>query len=562
MLERVLLGPDRSSTVRRDRPTSTREPASSSTGRVVFGVVAVLLVVAAGVFFALRALTAVSLTDDPSALARVDIRLLGGRLTSARAVDSDGKRVPLALRDGRLTPLTKVRPGETITVDVEVHRPAMLSLALGATHHSRLTITAPKAQVTSHWITAGPGANGGTVDVGFDKRVARVVYGSGSARRHVTLTTPRSSLAITHHDVTGTVKIAAAPRPWEYVGEPTAVTWFPASHETVAVGDPTPGAHITPTGPISVTFSKTVDAALGSARPTVSPAVPGHWHTTNSHTLVFTPSRSGLAFGSSLTVTLPREVAVVGPQGAQLHSTRELTWSVPPGSMVRVQQLLAQAGYLPLDWAPSGAQVANTAAAQAAAAVDPPKGGFTWRYSNVPPELKRQWSVGQLNEITRGALMMFQSQNDLSVDAVAGPQVFKTLLANALTDKRSTNDGYSYVYVHRRTPQKLTLWHNGKTILTSPGNTGVPAAPTQLGTFPVFEHLAVTTMSGTNPDGSHYKDPGIKWVSYFNGGDALHSFPRASFGTPQSLGCVELPLAAAAKIWPYTPVGTLVTIEN
>ena len=69
----------------------------------------------------------------------------------------------------------------------------------------------------------------------------------------------------------------------------------------------------------------------------------------------------------------------------------------------------------------------------------------------------------------------------------------------------------------------------------------MPAAPTELGTFPVFEHLASTTMSGTNPDGSHYNDPGVKWVSYFNGGDALHAFNRASFGTPQSLGCVELP---------------------
>ncbi len=69
-------------------------------------------------------------------------------------------------------------------------------------------------------------------------------------------------------------------------------------------------------------------------------------------------------------------------------------------------------------------------------------------------------------------------------------------------------------------------------------------------------------MSGTNPDGSHYEDPGIKWVSYFNGGDALHNFDRSSFGTPQSLGCVELPLAASAEIWPYTPIGTLVTIET
>ena len=71
-----------------------------------------------------------------------------------------------------------------------------------------------------------------------------------------------------------------------------------------------------------------------------------------------------------------------------------------------------------------------------------------------------------------------------------------------------------------------------------------------------------TSLGGTNPDGSHYEDPGIKWVSYFNGGDALHNFDRASFGTPQSLGCVELPLASAAEVYPYTPIGTLVTVET
>ena len=64
-------------------------------------------------------------------------------------------------------------------------------------------------------------------------------------------------------------------------------------------------------------------------------------------------------------------------------------------------------------------------------------------------------------------------------------------------------------------------------VLTSPGNTGVPAAPTQLGTFPVFEHIPVGTMSGTNPDGTHYNDPGIRWISYFHGGEALHAFNRA-----------------------------------
>ncbi len=69
-------------------------------------------------------------------------------------------------------------------------------------------------------------------------------------------------------------------------------------------------------------------------------------------------------------------------------------------------------------------------------------------------------------------------------------------------------------------------------------------------------------MSGENPDGSHYEDPGIMWVSYFNGGDALHAFDRASFGTPQSLGCVEMPLEEAAEVFPYTPIGTLVTVGS
>jgi lipoprotein-anchoring transpeptidase ErfK/SrfK len=69
-------------------------------------------------------------------------------------------------------------------------------------------------------------------------------------------------------------------------------------------------------------------------------------------------------------------------------------------------------------------------------------------------------------------------------------------------------------------------------------------------------------MSGRNPNGSRYVDPGIRYISYFHGGDAIHAFNRASFGTPQSLGCVELPLASAEKVWPYTPIGTLVTIEN
>jgi peptidoglycan hydrolase-like protein with peptidoglycan-binding domain len=234
---------------------------------------------------------------------------------------------------------------------------------------------------------------------------------------------------------------------------------------------------------------------------------------------------------------------------------------VAPASFLRLEQLLAQEGYLPLDWTPAGEAVEPTMRRELAAAVDPPPGRFEWRYPSTPPELQALWKTGEPNTIVRGAVMMFQHDHRLTVDAIAGPKVWAAAISDAVAGKRRSG-GYSYVYVHREVPQLLTLWHNGKVVLTSPGNTGVPAAPTALGTWPVFEHIPVGRMRGTNPDGTHYDDPGIRWISYFHGGEALHAFNRASFGTPQSLGCVELPLAAAARVWPYTPIGTLVTIEN
>jgi hypothetical protein len=196
-----------------------------------------------------------------------------------------------------------------------------------------------------------------------------------------------------------------------------------------------------------------------------------------------------------------------------------------------------------------------------AAAVSPPQGAFSWRYPQTPSSLRTLWRPGGWNVVTQGAVMRFEDEHGMATDGVAGPQVWLALLRDDLAGQRSEH-GYNYVFVHETVPQSLSLWHDGRVMLTSPGNTGIAQAPTAPGTWPVFEHISAGTMSGTNPDGSHYNDPGIRWISYFHGGDALHAFPRASFGTPQSLGCVELPEGAAGQIWPYTPIGTLVTIES
>ena len=123
---------------------------------------------------------------------------------------------------------------------------------------------------------------------------------------------------------------------------------------------------------------------------------------------------------------------------------------------------------------------------------------------------------------------------------------------------------YDYFLVTETLPETLYLWSNGQVILQTPVNSGVSGAATALGTWPVYLRFTSATMSGVNPDGTHYKDPGVPWVSYFNGSDAVHGFVRSGYGYPQSVGCVEVPIdnGAAATIYPTDPYGTLVTVTT
>jgi len=497
-----------------------------------------------------------SLASDPTALARVETGPLAGDVARVEASGPGGRAVPLRLSGGRLTPLRRLRPGEVISVAVTLRRPGWLAWALGAEHTERLTLRTPAAAVSQRWLTVPAGDE---VSVPFDEPVSAVAFNGAQGPRRETLQEPSRAVAFRVDAPTGTVAVRSAVRPWESLGTATKVSWFPPSHEAVLASYPAPGSAIAPAAPIELTFSEPVSHVLGSARPRLSPSLAGSWRETDTHTLVFTPAGYGAPLASALHLELPHAVAVSSGPG-RLATTGQVGWYVPTGSTVRLQQLLAQAGYLPLEWRPAGREVARTPAAEVAAAIDPPSGSFAWRYGDTPSQLQRLWSPGTDNEITRGAIMKFEGDNGMTADGVGGAAVWRALIRGAIAGNRSS-EPYSYVYVHREVPETATLWSAGRTVIVSAANTGIAGAETEVGTFPVFEHIPEGTMSGTNPDGSHYEDPGIKWISYFNGGDALHNFDRASFGTPQSLGCVELPLAAAAEIWHYTPIGTLVTIE-
>jgi len=501
-------------------------------------------------------LSGISVASGQEALAQVSAMPLAGTVTDVQAWNARGHAIPVAFSDDRLTPRVKLAPGELVTVRVKVKRPGWLAWALGGETVEQVTLHAPVAHVTQEVVTV---AHGGAVHVNFDAPVSAVAFGSGGELRDHVLAAPSSTVSLGAHGATGTVEVAAAARPWERLGRPARVSWFPPAHEPVLATLPAPGSDTSPAGSIYLTFSRSVADVLGDARPRLSPSIAGVWREVNSHTIAFTPKGFGAPMDSAIAMQFPHKVAV--SVGTDLQVTQRVDWHVPSGSTLRLQQLLAQAGYLPLEWHAAGAPVARTPRAELQAAVAPPHGTFTWRYPNTPHQLEALWSEGEANVITRGAIMKFEDDNNLFTDGEAGAAVWQALLRNAIAGKRS-GEPYSYVYVHREVPETTTLWSAGRTIITTPANTGVPGAETELGTFAVFEHIPEGTMTGTDPDGLHYVVHGVKWISYFNGGDALHYYERGSYGFPQSNGCVEMPLAAAAKIWPYTPIGTLVTVES
>ena len=305
---------------------------------------------------------------------------------------------------------------------------------------------------------------------------------------------------------------------------------------------------------ISVQFSEPLGA--NSPTPSLSPPVAGSWQVLTPDTFAFVAS-APLVPSSTETVTVPDgSGGVTSATRKVLASSASFQFTVAQGSTLRLQQLLAQLGYLPVSFTPTGSLSAPQEAAE------PQPGSFGWRF-NEPAALVGQWTVGSPNVITTGAVMAFELQHNMKTDGLAGPMVWNQLLADAGAGTMDANP-YNYVYVDETggsPPETATVYSNGNQVYSTLANTGVPAAATTPGTYPVYERFVSTTMTGTNPDGSHYSDPDIPWVSYFNGGDALHGFNRSSYGFPQSDGCVEMPPANAAIVFPLTPIGTLVTVS-
>jgi peptidoglycan hydrolase-like protein with peptidoglycan-binding domain len=354
--------------------------------------------------------------------------------------------------------------------------------------------------------------------------------------------------------------------------EPGKVVGPPAAPLRVVSVTPASGTHgVNGGAPVRVTFSSAL--APNSPLPTLSPKISGSWQVAGD-AATFTPSY-GFLPRTNVTVRIPGGNG--GVQGAAtaagtLKTSQSVSFTTGSFSTLRMQQVLAQLGYLPLDWAADGSTAspavpageptvpAGDLNAQVSAAYAPPSGTFSFQ-PGYPGELSDQWRTGSDNMLDQGAIRAFQYNQGLTMDGVAGPQFWSYLLKAAAHDQRNPN-GYSYALATQGSSnESLQVWHNGNRILNTPANTGIPQSPTADGTFPVYERLQFQIMKGTNPDGSKYADP-VSWIAYFNGGDAVHGFYRYSYGWYQSLGCVELPPTTAQYVWPYLTYGTLVTVQG
>ncbi len=142
--------------------------------------------------------------------------------------------------------------------------------------------------------------------------------------------------------------------------EPGKAVAPPAAPLRLVSVTPAGGTHGANGGaPIKVTFSSAL--APNSPLPTLSPKISGSWRVAGD-TATFTPSY-GFLPGTNVTVRIPGGNG--GVQGAAasagtLKTSQSVSFTTGSFSTLRLQQVLAQLGYLPLDWTPDGSTASPT----------------------------------------------------------------------------------------------------------------------------------------------------------------------------------------------------------
>lgn len=118
-----------------------------------------------------------------------------------------------------------------------------------------------------------------------------------------------------------------------------------------------------------------------------------------------------------------------------------------------------------------------------------------------------------------------------------------------------------------RSNQTATVYQNDQAVKTFPVCTGTNKHVTDPGTYTIYLRYAIQDMKGLNDDGSRYLSKGVKWVSYFNGGEGFHTASWNNYGIAHgdpvnygSHGCVNMYEADSKWIYDHCPQGTIVQV--
>jgi hypothetical protein len=305
----------------------------------------------------------------------------------------------------------------------------------------------------------------------------------------------------------------------------------------------------------AITVTLSAAPASTSPPPTLHPAIAGTWATVGN-SLVFTPA-STLQPCSSYTLTVWARTVSIGHAPLGHRQTLGLHVACPP--VAGLQEALARLGYLSAKLhpfyvvhLPSGPETRHEAAVHA---YRPAHGALVPDPSSAP-----DIELGHLDETTRGALTVYQDDRGLEATGEPNTATWNSLLSAESAYRRDPQP-YTWVTVSESLPETLELHRGHHVDFSTPVNTGVPGAETAQGIFPIYSRFTSTTMTGTDVDGTKYTVPDVPWVNYFNGGDAVHGYPRASYGFPQSNGCVELPIEAAHTVFEKLAIGDIVVVS-
>jgi hypothetical protein len=181
--------------------------------------------------------------------------------------------------------------------------------------------------------------------------------------------------------------------------------------------------------------------------------------------------------------------------------------------------------------------------------------------------LRLRWG-GRLNaELERYGRFLASPDASRLALGVAGVEHASELIHNALL-----HNGPARVILVSLSEQRLVAYDHGKVILDTLVTTGRAALPTDVGAMHVVNKDSPWTMHSPWPKGSPYwyPDTQVQMVAWFTGtGEGLHDAaweplsaygPGSQDGPFASHGCIHLPPAAEAILFPWAAIGTPVVV--